>query len=468
MEHLFDSNGLVIIGSVIVIISYLFNLVAKRYSIPSVLLLIVLGIVLNGVVKTLQIPSPDLTPVLEVLGIIGLIMIVLEASLDLHLSGEKRGIISRAFFAALVTLILSAALIAGVITLYLGVDMTTGMLYAVPLSIMSSAIIIPSVSALSEEKREFMIYESTFSDILGIMLFYFLIESMKAEGIGEMSLAVLLNLTLTVLVSLAASYFLIFLFQKIRTELKLFLLIAVLILLYALSKMFHLSSLLIILVFGLILSNRQIFFPGKLRNMLNEKQMASIFDNFKMITLESSFVVRTFFFVIFGFTIVLSTLLDLKVWMVSILILGILYGIRYTYFRFIIRRSIMPEVWLAPRGLITILLFYSIPEELTAEGFNPGILLLVILVSSILMAVSLIRFRRSEADLVTTALPDPVPGENADVAGPGAGNGSLERNGTAVDGSPSSGKGNLSPGGGFSDRSSGDPEPPHRPDDQQL
>lgn len=473
MEHLLDSNGLVIIGSMIIIISYLFNLIAGRFSIPSVLLLIMLGIALHGVVKVLNISSPDLTPVLEVLGIIGLIMIVLEASLDLQLSGEKRGIISRAFFAALVTLVLSAALIAGVITLYLGVDMTTGLLYAVPLSIMSSAIIIPSVSALSEEKREFMIYESTFSDILGIMLFYFLIESMNTEGIGQMSLAVLLNLTLTVLVSLAASYFLIFLFQKIKTQLKLFLLIAVLILLYALSKMFHLSSLLIILVFGLTLSNRQIFFPGKLKNFLNEKQMVSIFDNFKMITLESSFVVRTFFFVIFGFTIVLSSLMDLKVWLVSILILGILYGIRYAYFRFIIRRSIMPEVWLAPRGLITILLFFSIPENLAVEGFNPGILLLVILVSSILMAISLIRFRRAEAVRVAAESQDTALREDVALSEDG-GSDSLEKvNGlSGIDKEkpgdrPPSGTDERSPGEREEDRPLTNPDTPHPPGDRK-
>jgi NhaP-type Na+/H+ or K+/H+ antiporter len=391
----FSSNGLVIIGSVIVIISYLFNLVAKRYSIPSVLLLIFLGMGLHGVVSATGLESPDLTPILEVLGIIGLIMIVLEASLDLELAGEKRTMISRAFFTALVNLAFSSFLIAGVIMIYIKVDLTTGLLYAVPLSIMSSAIIIPSVSALNKDKREFMVYESTFSDILGIMLFYFLISSMETESFGEMSLAVLLNLSLTVLVSLAASYFLIFLFQKIRTELKLFLLIAVLILLYSLSKMFHLSSLLIILVFGLILSNRNIFFPGKMRKFLNEEHMATIFDNFKMITLESSFIVRTFFFVIFGFTIVLTSLLDLKVWLVSILILGILYGLRWAWFRLVIRKDIYPAVWMAPRGLITILLFYSIPENLVVVEFNTGILLLVILASSIMMAVSLIKYRKS-------------------------------------------------------------------------
>ena len=409
---LYSSNGMVIIGSVIVIVSYLFNLVAKRYSIPSVLLLILLGIALHGLVSTTGLDAPDMTPILEVLGIIGLIMIVLEASLDLELTGERRKLISRAFFTALVNLVLSATLVGGVMVLYLDVDLTTGLLYAVPLSIMSSAIIIPSVSALDKEKREFMIYESTFSDILGIMLFYFLISSMEANGFGQMSLSVLLNLSLTVLVSVAASYFLIFLFQKIRTELKLFLLIAVLILLYSLSKMLHLSSLLIILVFGMILSNRHIFFPGKLRRFLDEEHMSGIFDNFKMITLETSFVVRTFFFVIFGFTIVLASLLDLRVWLVSLGILGILYGIRYAYFRLIIRRNIFPGIWLAPRGLITILLFYSIPEELMAESFNTGILLLVILASSIIMAVALIRSRKESHEVVELEV-TPIPAEDA-------------------------------------------------------
>ncbi len=410
MEH-FDSNGLVIAGSLIIIISYLFNLAASRYSIPSVLLLIVLGVALKGLVSAFGLKAPNLTPILEVLGTIGLIMIVLEASLDLELERGKRKVISKAFFTSLVTLLLSALLIGGIMTLYLKVNPTTGLLYAVPLSIMSSAIIIPSVAALSKDKRELMVYESTFSDILGIMLFYFLISSMKAESVGEMGLEVLLNLSLTALVSVAASYLLIFLFQKIRTELKLFLLIAVLILLYGISKMFHLSSLLIILVFGLMLSNRNIFFPGKLRVFLDETQMSTIFDNFKMITLESSFVVRTFFFVIFGFTIILTSLLNFEVWLVSILVLAVLYGIRFAWFRLVIRKNIYPDIWMAPRGLITILLFYSIPENLAVAQFNEGILLLVILASSITMAGSLIRYKKRPREEVLMEVSDTTESE---------------------------------------------------------
>jgi NhaP-type Na+/H+ or K+/H+ antiporter len=150
-----------------------------------------------------------------------------------------------------------------------------------------------------------------------------------------------------------------------------------------------------------MLSNRNIFFPGKPRTFLDEKQMSGIFENFKMITLESSFVVRTFFFVIFGFTIVLASLAKLEVWLVSILVLAILYAVRFTWFRLIIRKNIYPDIWLAPRGLITILLFYSIPEKLRVPHFNEGILLLVILASSIIMAVSMIKHRRSTREDVS-------------------------------------------------------------------
>ena len=43
-----------------------------------------------------------------------------------------------------------------------GMTMQSALLYATPLSILSSAIIIPSVSGLSEAKKEFHVYESTF------------------------------------------------------------------------------------------------------------------------------------------------------------------------------------------------------------------------------------------------------------------------------------------------------------------
>jgi len=56
----------------------------------------------------------------------------------------------------------------------------------------------------------------------------------------------------------------------------------------------------------------------------------------------------------------------------------------------------LPELFLAPRGLITILLFYAIPAELKLEEFNPGILLFIIIASSLAMAIALIKDKKGK------------------------------------------------------------------------
>ncbi|MCB0658631.1 MAG: hypothetical protein KDC57_20945, partial [Saprospiraceae bacterium] len=48
-------------------------------------------------------------------------------------------------------------------------------------------------------------------------------------------------------------------------------------------------------------------------------------------------------------------------------------------------------------GLITILLFFAIPHELTVPAFKSGILLYVILISSLLMTWALVRQNRTIA-----------------------------------------------------------------------
>ncbi len=390
----FSSYEIIIACSVIVILSYMYNIVSKRTSIPSVLLLISTGIVIHLAFNFFSIGMLNFMPILEILGIVGLIMIVLEASLDLRLSKEKQGLIWRSFLIALFSLILTAFFIALIVSIYLKATLFESLIYAIPLSIISSAIVIPSTSGLDDKKKEFMIYESTFSDILGIMVFYFLIESASAESVGEISLRLMVNIFGTIAVSFAVSYVLILIFQNIRTQVKLFLLIAVLILLYSLAKLMHLSSLMIILVFGLVLQNRHIFFGGKLKNLIREDSLKEISSNFRIITLESAFIVRTFFFVIFGITITLSSLISWRVLLMSVVILLIIYGVRYVIFRLLKVKNFFPEIYLAPRGLITILLFYAIPPEIANERFDPGILLFIIIASSMAMTISLVNDRK--------------------------------------------------------------------------
>ena len=54
-------------------------------------------------------------------------------------------------------------------------------IYATPLSIISSAVAIPSSAGLREQEKEFVVYESTFSDILGIMVFNYAIRQFETN-----------------------------------------------------------------------------------------------------------------------------------------------------------------------------------------------------------------------------------------------------------------------------------------------
>ena len=379
---------------VVIIISFFTGVLSKRTNIPSVLVLILLGVGMNQLLSYFDV-EPNFYSSLEILGIVGLIMIVLEAALDLELKKENWPIIWKSFTIASVSLALTSVSLSFIL-LFFRPDMLflEAMVYTLPLSVMSSAIVIPSVANLTKYKKEFMIYEGTFSDILGIMVFYMIIENLHVEGMRQLTFAIGGNLFLTIFISATLSYVLLYIIQNIKGEAKFFLFLAVLILLYSVGKMFHLSSLVIILMFGLLLRNHKVLLFWKLEEWLRDERMETLFDQFKMITIETSFLVRTFFFVVFGMTLPLTSLMSWKVWMISGLFLVVTYIIRFGLFFAVERRDIVPQILITPRGLISILLFFAIPEELKVAGFENGILFVVIIATSIIMAWALIASRK--------------------------------------------------------------------------
>ncbi|NNE55149.1 MAG: sodium:proton exchanger [Flavobacteriales bacterium] len=417
--------GLVIGASVILVLSYFFNLIAAKTNIPSPLLLIGLGIgaklgltyaANQGLIASDVIPYEDI--VLEILGTIGLIFIVLEGALDLKLSREKWPVIWRSLVIALLSLVLGIAGIAGFFQMVLFDNWSQSIIYAIPLAVMSSAIVIPSVVGLDEDKKEFMIYESTFSDILGIMMFYMFLSNASVSSAGAVAGNVFSNIGLTLIFSLLVCYALVYVLQRINSQVKLFLTVAILALLYVIGKSFELSSLLMILVFGLMLNNHKVFWRSKLTQFIDDKKIKTVLHDFHVLTLETSFVIRTFFFVIFGMTITLASLLNLDVAFYSLVVVLVLYVVRLIFLAFFKRKDIFPLLYIAPRGLITILLFFKIPGEAPPEwvdeSFNEGILLFVIIVTSVVMTISLIQnglkpnleMRDDVSELPDSALPE--------------------------------------------------------------
>lgn len=394
----------------IIILSFFFNILAKKTNIPSVLMLILLGMGIKSLLAHYNVVDEDLKlhSILEILGNVGLVMIVLEAALDLKLEKEKTGMIVKSFLTAILGLG-GSMLALGAFFYYIfpGTDVYTVILYATPLSIMSSAIIIPSVGGLTGKKKEFMVYESTFSDILGIMVFYFMIGAEGGAGGGSIIWEIILNVVVTAVLSGVVAYVMVYLFQHLKMQVKLFLIIGVLLLLFAVGKYFHLSSLLIILAFGLVLNNSELFFQGFLQKYFDVSKVKPILRDFHNLTLESAFLIRTFFFVVFGLSITVSSLYNWEVAVNSVAIVAILLTVRYIVLKLVAKQNLFPELWIAPRGLITVLLFFALAEGSNQiEQFDTGLLLYPILISSIIMMIALISYR---GEKVTDVLFHTVP-----------------------------------------------------------
>lgn len=394
----FTTEELLIVTCSLVVLSYFFSILSRYIRVPSVLLLLFAGISFRFLADAYGIAVNFPGILVESLGVVGLIMIVLEAGLDLKLGSDKLKVIRNSFFAALVIFVLSAVLVTGILYYWLGEPVRNCVVYAIPLSIISSSIIIPSIHPLTESKKEFLVYEASFSDILGIVVFnYFAAEEVmtwKSAGIFGA------NILLSVMLSLVFSFILFLILAKTRLNIKFFLIFALLILIYSGGKILHLPSLIIILVFGLMINNWEKIPVKKLIRYFPAEQVEPLRHLLHSVTAETSFIIRTFFFLLFGFSIQLIFLNENEVLFAGGLIVMALFVTRFLYLRFFLHTNIFPEVFFIPRGLITIVLFYKIPEKLKLASFNEGILFFVILTTSIMMAIGMILYKKRPEEVV--------------------------------------------------------------------
>lgn len=303
--------------------------------------------------------------------------------------------ILRSFFSALFILLITSVALAFVLQHLSGNTFAVCFLNAIPFSIISSAIAIPSAAALDEKKKEYIIYEASFSDILGIVLFNFALNNPSIHAASFLNLG--LETLYILLLSVVACLFMLYLLSKLQHHVKFFLIISILILVYAFGEQLHLSALVLVLAFGLFLNNaNQIKTKWFRRYFLYPKLGRDLRQLFQL-SAESAFILRTFFFVIFGFTMNLIELDKLEVIEYGLVILAAIYLIRFLSLKYIGRTSLLPEIFISPRGLITILLYYNLPENMKLKGIETGLLFLIILGTSVIMSMGLLFTGRKEA-----------------------------------------------------------------------
>jgi len=376
---------------VLILLAYIFDITSKFTGIPSVILLIALGFVSKLILTSSQIVLPDFNQLLPILGSIGLILIVLEGSLELELNKENNGSILKAFLMALLPMLILAFTIAGIVYYLSGDSFLNALINSVPLAIISSAIAIPSVKHLGKFNHNFVVFESSFSDILGVTIFNFITINSVIDGLAFLNFG--WQIVLMLVLSFIATIALGMLLNRINHHVKYVPIIVLVILIYELSKMVHLPALIFVLIFGLVLGNISLLSKYDKTNRLNFDKIIKEVHKLSEILAESAFIIRASFFILFGFLIDVSDITNMEALQLSGMIFSLIILLRIIFLS-ILKLPILPLLFIAPRGLITILLFLSIPAKNFLPIINNAVIIQVILLTAIWMMLGLMYNKR--------------------------------------------------------------------------
>jgi potassium/hydrogen antiporter len=380
------TSAIIISFCILIIIAYIFDLSSKHTKIPTVILLLLLGWGVHQLAIFFNINVPDLKPLLPAIGTVGLILIVLEGGLELNLNKDKKKILISSSLSAIIPVVVLFLIIGFSFSFFSGSSLFNGFINAIPFCIISSSIAIPSAQNIGAEKKEFVIYESSLSDVFGVLIFNFFTanEIITIDSAGYF----LLQLVIIIIISFICSLGLAYLIKRIDHHVKFIPIIMMVILIYSVSKIYHLPALVFIMIFGLFLNNLDEIKTLRFVRKLEPEKLDAEVVRFTEIVVETTFLVRTVFFLLFGFVIDITTLLNPEGIYIAIGIIALILLVRFIQLK-IAKIELSPLLFIAPRGLINILLFLSIPLSHNIPFVKESLMIQVILIMALVMMVGL-------------------------------------------------------------------------------
>lgn len=370
----------------LLVLSYLIDNAGRRYGLPSVVILIVSGIALRQLLDPAGLDLKWLDPTIPVLGTIGLILIVLEGALGLPVTRERLRLIAVSASAALLGFAVSLAAFAGFFAIVRAMDYASAALVAIPFAVISSAVAIPSAEGLPDEPREFVVYESALSDIIGVLVFY---SWLNADGSPrDFAIDLVGGGAVSLAIALLAAPAIFFFINHLEGHVRFLPLIAGIVFLYAAGKAVHLSPLVLVLGCGLLLNNPHLGRWAPRLAAIKAVDYDQTLREFKGLVAELTFAAKSFFFLLLGYWTDLGTMRAMHAWMIAAVVLVIIYALRYGVLRLLRQPYANALVWIAPRGLITVLLFLSARDHGTTGGFPLGAVMLVVLATSAATALA--------------------------------------------------------------------------------
>ena len=198
-------------------------------------------------------------------------------------------------------------------------------------------------------------------------------------------------LIVSFLCTIALSYLL----NKIEHHVKFVPIILLIILIYAVSKVYHLPGLVFILLFGLFIGNLDELKHFKWIEKFKPEELNKEVHKFKELVAEFAFLVRALFFLVFGFLMETSEILSTETLLWAILISFLIFFFRAIQLK-LSKLPLKPLLFIAPRGLITILLFLSILPSNSIGLVNKSLIIQVIIITAFTMMFGLMTNKTQE------------------------------------------------------------------------
>ena len=377
----------ILIVSGLLLVAFGVERLSKRTGVPSVVVMIAIGMIGKPLLTSAGIELAGINAAVPLMGTLGLVLIVLEGAFDLRLGREHGRANLQALVSASLGILVCAVLFSLGGTVFLRLSAYDAILLALPVSVISSAVAIPATGFMTKVSQEFVVYESSISDILGILLFFAVLNSDRTVA-GVLSALTINGLISIVLGSICALGLLYALF-KLSGHIRFVPLLSGLFGLYALGKLWHLSPLIMVLMFGLILNNPSMLGGLKwYRNMTSSSAYEDTVREFKLLTAELTFAVRGVFFVLLGYWTDLESVRHWAAWLTAGLLSMGIYWPRHWMLMALRVPSRQILTWWAPRGLISVLLYFTAKETVQAPEFVDGALMLVVMLSAIAMGIA--------------------------------------------------------------------------------
>jgi len=380
------TNAALLVLSGLLVFAYLLDVLGRQIRLPSVVLLIATGMVGRQVLDRLGLTLGFVDDVLPLVGTIGLILIVLEGTLDLELRRERAGLIGMSSAVALLGFLGTLFAFTALLYLVLGYALDVAALAAMPFAVISSAVAIPSAHGLEDAPREFVVYESALSDIIGVLVFYaWLAADGSLAAFGEDLFG---GGALSVLAAALVALLLFFLINRIEGHVRFVPLLAGLMLLYAVGKALHLSPLVLVLVCGLLLNNPHLLERTRWLRAMHGKGYDRTLAEFKGLVAELTFATKSVFFILLGYWTDVHHMLDWRAWALAAAMFAIIYASRAMILGLLEVGHVRRLLWIAPRGLITVLLFLAAMETGRIDGFPFGAVMLVVMSTAVVTALA--------------------------------------------------------------------------------